>query len=211
MKVLIAEDDIISSRILEVRLTKWGYDVTKTSNGLDAYEKLTANDAPKIAILDWMMPGIDGIEICKRIRSLDGIDQPYIILVTAKATKENIVEGLNAGADDYLVKPFHEEELRARLHAGLRITQLQTALSQRVMDLEFAMSKVKQLQGMLPICSYCKSIRDDSAYWHQVEDYISKHSHATFSHDICPKCYEIHLQPELNNIRTPRSSLITES
>ena len=211
MRVLIAEDDVISSRILQIRLTKWGYEVTKTSNGTDALEKLSSKDAPRIAILDWMMPGIDGIEVCKRIRSLDGIEQPYIILITATATKENIVGALNSGADDYLSKPFNDEELRARLHAGLRITQLQTALSQRVTDLEFAMSKMRELQGLLPICSYCESVRDDSAYWHQVQEYISDRNHATLAHDMCPNCHEMHLQPGIESLRSLRSSLVPTS
>lgn len=209
MKVLVAEDDPISSRILQIRLTKWGYEVTTTSNGLDALEKLTSKDAPQIAILDWMMPGIDGIEVCKRIRSSDGA-QPYIILLTANASRENIVDGLNAGADDYLAKPINDEELRARLHAGLRITQLQTALNQRLTDLEFAMSKVKQLQGLLPICSYCKTIRDDSAYWLQVQEYVSDHNHVPLAHDICPNCHVMHLQPEIDSL-SPRLSLIPTS
>ena len=211
MKVLIAEDDPISSRILQIRLTKWGYEVTKASNGIDALEQLASENGPKIAILNWMMPGIDGIEVCKRIRSLNSTGQPYIILITASATRENIVEGLNAGADDYLTTPFNDEELRARLHAGLRITQLQLALTQRETDLEFAMSKVKQLQGLLPICTYCKTIRDDSAYWHQVQEYVSDHSHATFAPDICPNCYEVHLHTEIDSLRTPRSTAVPHS
>jgi len=208
MKVLIAEDNRISSRILQIRLTKWGYEVVRASDGNDALEELTGNDAPQIAILDWMLPGIDGLEVCKQLRSLDGVEQPYIILMTDKATSENIVDGLNAGADDYLTKPFNDEELRARLHAGLRITQLQTALSQRITDLEFAMSKVRELQGLLPICSYCKTIRDDSAYWHQVTQYVSKDDHIPLAHDICPNCHEMHLQPEIDILRTPRPSLL---
>jgi DNA-binding response OmpR family regulator len=208
MKVLIAEDNRISSRVLQIRLTKWGYEVVKTSNGIDALEKLTGKDAPQIAILDWMMPGIDGLEVCKRIRSLDGVQQPYIILMTASANSENIVGALNAGADDYLTKPFNDEELRARLHAGLRITQLQSALSSRITDLEFAMSKVKQLQALLPICSYCKNVRDDSGYWHQVEQYVSKDDHIPLAHDICPNCHEMHVQPELESLGTTRPSLL---
>jgi phosphoserine phosphatase RsbU/P len=211
MKVLIAEDNRISSRILQIRLTKWGYEVVKASNGNDALEKLSAKYAPKIAILDSMLPGIDGIEVCKRIRSLDGIEQPYIILVTDNASSENIVEGFNAGADDYLGKPFNDEEIRARLHAGLRITQLQTALSQRITDLEFAMSKVRDLQGLLPICSYCKTIRDDSAYWHQVQNYVSDDNHIPLAHDICPNCHELHFQPEIDGLKTMRSSLVPTS
>lgn len=204
MKVLIAEDDIISSRILEARLTKWGYEVSKTSNGREAYEQLSGKDAPRIAILDWMMPEIDGVEVCRRIRALSGIEQPHIILVTAKSTKENIVEGLNAGADDYLVKPFHNEELRARLHAGVRITQLHADLAQRVNQLEGSLSNVKPLHGLLPICSYCKSIRDDGEDWHRVEDYISNHTHVTLSHDVCPECYKMHVQPELDRLECER-------
>jgi sigma-B regulation protein RsbU (phosphoserine phosphatase) len=208
MKVLIAEDNRISSRILQIRLTKWGYEVERASDGNDALEKLTSKDAPQIVILDWILPGIDGLEVCKRIRSLDGVQQPYIILMTGNATSENIVEGLNSGADDYLAKPFNDEELRARLHAGLRITQLQSALNQRIMDLEFAMSKVKELQGLLPICSYCKTIRDDSGYWHQVTQYVSKDDHIPLAHDICPNCHEMHLQPEIDSLATTRPSLL---
>jgi phosphoserine phosphatase RsbU/P len=211
MKVLIAEDNRISSRILQIRLTKWGYEGVKASSGIDALEQLTGKDAPQMALLDWMLPGIDGLEVCKRVRSLDGVEQSYIIMMTDKATSQNIVEGLNAGADDYLTKPFNDEELRARLHAGLRITQLQSSLTQRIMDLEFAMSKVKELQGLLPICSYCKTVRDDSGYWHQVTQYVSNDDHIPLAHDICPNCNEIHLQAEIDNLRTTRLSLLPTS
>jgi phosphoserine phosphatase RsbU/P len=201
MKVLIAEDDAISSRVLEARLIKWGYEVVKTTNGREAYEELSRKDAPRIAILDWMMPEMDGVEVCKKIRALPSKEVVYIILLTAKATKENIVEGLDAGADDYLLKPFHDEELRARLQTGIRITRLQSDLSARIAQLEDALSKVKQLQGLLPICSYCKKIRDDGDYWQGVESYIAEHTHAEFTHSVCPGCYTAHLQPELEKIK----------
>ena len=135
MKVLIAEDDPISSRLLDARLSKWGYEVVKTSNGREAYEQLSAKNAPRIAILDWMMPEMDGVEVCKLIRSQTGKETIYILLLTAKSTKEDIVEGLIAGADDYLLKPFHDEELRARLQTGVRITRLQSDLLQESFNL----------------------------------------------------------------------------
>jgi PleD family two-component response regulator len=201
MKILIAEDDAISSRVLEARLVKWGYEVVKTSNGRQAFEQLSLKNAPRIAILDWMMPEMDGLEVCRLIRSQAGKESVYIVLLTAKSTKENIVEGLDAGADDYLLKPFNDEELRARLQAGIRIMRLQAEMTARVAQLEEALSKVKQLQGLLPICSYCKKIRDDGDYWQGVESYIAEHTHAEFSHSVCPECYKEHLRPELDRMR----------
>jgi response regulator RpfG family c-di-GMP phosphodiesterase len=113
---------------------------------------------------------------------------PYIILLTAMATKENVVKGLEAGANDYLSKPFHRDELRVRVGVGVQMLDLQRALTERVKELEAAFSQVKQLQGMLPICSYCKKIRNDQNYWQRVEGYISDHTNVEFSHGICPDC-----------------------
>jgi response regulator RpfG family c-di-GMP phosphodiesterase len=121
----------------------------------------------------------------------------YIILVTARGGLENVVRGLEAGADDYITKPFDPRELRARLHVGVRIVQLQKALTERFQELEDASKRVKQLQGLFPICSYCKKIRNDRNYWEQVDAYIASHSEAKFSHGVCPDCYEIHLRPQL--------------
>ena len=205
MKVLIAEDDPISSRLLDARLSKWGYEVVKTSNGREAYEQLSVKNAPRIAILDWMMPEMDGVEVCKLIRSQASKETIYILLLTAKSTKEDIVQGLIAGADDYLLKPFHDEELRGRLQTGVRITRLQSDLASRVSQLEEALSKVKQLQGLLPICSYCKKIRDDRNYWQGVDSYIAEHTHAEFTHSVCPECYTDHLAPELERIKLEKT------
>ena len=113
-----------------------------------------------------------------------------MILLTAKSKKEELVEGLAAGADDYLTKPFDRQELHARISVGLRVSELQRNLADRITDLETALARVKQLQGLLPICSYCKKVRDDQNYWQQVDSYISKHSEVAFSHSICPTCYE---------------------
>lgn len=189
MKVLIAEDDPVSRCLLEATLVKSGYEVTVTTNGEDALRELQ-RDAPPVAILDWMMPGLDGVEVCRRVRAIQTPTPTYLILLTAKSEKRDIVHGLEAGADDYVTKPFDRLELQSRVSAGLRIAELQRNLANRIVDLEAALTRVKQLQGLLPICSYCKKVRDDQNYWQQVDSYISKHSEVEFSHSICPACFD---------------------
>lgn len=180
MKILIAEDEPVSRRLLETNLTKWGYEVVVTQDGLEALQELQKPDAPKLIITDWMMPRLDGLQVCQEIRKLPNSEQTYIIFLTARESKADIVAGLNAGADDYVTKPFSREELQARVQVGVRIMELQSNLSERVQELEEALTRVKQLQGLLPICSYCKKVRNDQNYWLQVEDYISEHTEAVF-------------------------------
>jgi phosphoserine phosphatase RsbU/P len=200
MKILIAEDERISCRLLESTLAGWGYEVVVTRDGVEAWEVLQQKDAPPLAILDWMMPGLDGLEICRRVRRAEAAVPAYIILLTAKGGKENIVEGLVNGANDYVTKPFDRDELRARVHVGVEMIQLQQRLAERVVELEAALAHVKLLQGILPICSYCKHVRDDKNYWQTVENYISDHSEAKFSHSICPDCYERVVKPQIENL-----------
>jgi two-component system cell cycle response regulator len=126
--VLIAEDDPIFRRILESWFKRWDYAVIAVENGLDAWEVLQGENAPQLAVLDWMMPGMDGIELCRRIRSRDQGPYRYVLLLTAKDDKQDMIAGLEAGADDYLTKPFDVDELRARVRAGKRILDLQAAL-----------------------------------------------------------------------------------
>ena len=136
--VLIAEDDPLFRRILERWFQQWDYRVTAVENGLDAWEVLQRDDAPQLAILDWMMPGMDGIELCRRIRSRDQSPYRYVLLLTAKDDKQDVITGLEAGADDYLTKPFDVDELRARVRAGKRILDLQAALIHAQDDLQSA-------------------------------------------------------------------------
>ena len=198
MRILVAEDQSVSRHILVAQLRKWGYDVTAVEDGTRAWEALQAEDAPPLAILDWLMPGLDGIDVCRQIRQSPRTRPIYLILLTARQGQEDKIHGLQAGADDYITKPFNREELRARVQVGIRVLELQGALAQRVRELEEALSRVKTLQGLLPICSYCKKIRNDRNYWQQVEGYISDHSEAQFSHGICPECYARFVQPELD-------------
>lgn len=128
MKILIAEDQPINSRLLRANLEKWGHDVISTVNGTEAWEVFQNTNAPSLAILDWMMPYIDGVELCRRIRQLPHGELTYIILLTAKTEKNDIVEGLSAGANDYITKPFNPEELQARVRVGERVIDLQNRL-----------------------------------------------------------------------------------
>ena len=128
MRILIAEDDAVSRRLLEAKLVKWGYDVVVTCDGNEAWEALRSEDAPRLAILDWMMPGIDGVEVCRKVRMEIWEPYTYIILLTALHRDEDLVTGMDAGADDYITKPFKANELRVRLRAGRRIIELQNEL-----------------------------------------------------------------------------------
>ena len=188
MKILIAEDDPVSRRLLQAALGKWGYEVVVACDGNEAWEILGQDPAPALLILDWLMPGLDGLEVCRKARTLPACQSAYIILLTGKTSKEDVINGLDAGADDYVTKPFDPGELRARVSVGVRVAQLQLNLAERVRELETALAKVKTLSGMLPICAACKKIRDDKGYWMQIESYIRHHSEAEFSHGVCPEC-----------------------
>ena len=201
MRILIAEDAPVSRLALEAILGKSDYEVIAACDGSEAWAELQKPHAPRLLILDWMMPGMAGPDICTALRKREDGDSFYIILLTAKMQKSDIVQGLRAGADDYLTKPFHRDELLARLNAGRRIIELQDRLAGRIGQLERALAEVKQLSGLLPICAYCKRIRGGEDYWQAVEEYIAGHSQAQFSHGVCPECYEKHVKPELEKLQ----------
>lgn len=140
MRILIADDDPVSCRLLDRLLNKWGYEVIAARNGTEAWEMLQADRAPRVALLDWMMPGADGLEICRRVRARSSQPYVYIMLLTANDKVGNVVEGLEAGADDYLTKPFHPQELRARLRVGLRMLELESGLVEARENLRFKAS-----------------------------------------------------------------------
>ena len=192
MRILIAEDDITSRALLKYMLTKWGYEVFVTKDGNEAWEALHAEDAPRFAILDWMMPGLDGVEVCRKVRQLDVSNPTYIILLTSRTSKKDIIAGLEAGADDYIGKPYETDELRVRVKVGERVAALQSALAEQVHSLQEALAHVKTLQGILPICMHCHKIRNDQQSWERLEKYITEHSEAQFTHGLCPECLEKH-------------------
>ncbi|MGH9750641.1 MAG: response regulator [Candidatus Polarisedimenticolia bacterium] len=203
MRILIAEDDPVSLRVLQATLEKASHEVVAARDGNQALAGLRAGDGPRLAVLDWMMPGLDGTEVCRRVRQDPAVRGAYLILLTARGRKEDVLAGLRAGADDYVTKPFDQEELMARVQVGMRILDLQSALADRVRELEEALASVRVLRGLLPICSYCKKVRDDRNYWQQVETYVSDHTDARFSHGICPDCYEKVVKPQMEQTLPP--------
>ncbi len=201
MNILIAEDDAVSRRLLETHLQRWGHEVQSFADGQEAYDTIAGARAPLLAILDWMMPGLDGPDICRKLRQTEQNIHPYLVLLTSKEGSQSIVEGLKAGADDYVTKPFDAAVLRARVDVGLRVLRLQQKLSDRVTELEVALANVKRLQGLLPICSYCKRIRDDGNYWKQVDTYLAENTDAKLSHGFCPDCFEVHVRPQIDALQ----------
>jgi CheY-like chemotaxis protein len=163
MNILIAEDDAVSRMILEKTLTNWGHAVVATETGSQAWALYGAGEF-RLVISDWMMPEIDGLELCRKIRILARKDYTYVILLTAKSGKSSYLEGMQAGADDYLTKPFDADELNQ--------------------------SDVETLRGIIPICAWCHKIRDDDKLWQSAEEYFGKHADVDFSHSICPECRE---------------------
>ena len=200
MKVLIAEDDPMFCRLLTDLLAP-DYEIVTAVNGDEAWHMLQGEEAARLAVLDWMMPGLDGPTICRRVRDNPAVAVTYLLLVTSRETVDDVVAGLEAGADDYITKPFDPEIFRARLRVGKRVVELQSALAERVHELQEALARVRVLQGLLPICSYCKRIRDDGNYWEQLETYFSEHSDATFTHGVCPECYEKRVKPQLERAK----------
>lgn len=190
MRILIAEDDITSRSMLAAVLKKAGHEPLETLDGEQAWAAMQRPDAPRIAILDWMMPKMTGMEVLRRVRELPSERPPYIFMLTTKTGKAEIIDGLDAGANDYLAKPFDAGELRARVEVGRRMIEMQDALAGKIEELRQALSEIKTLRGIVPICMHCKKIRDDQGYWRQVEIYVSTHTEAKFSHSLCLECLE---------------------
>jgi sigma-B regulation protein RsbU (phosphoserine phosphatase) len=188
MNVFIAEDDPVSRRLLCALLQSWGHEVTAATDGEEAWALLRQRTEPCVAILDWMMPGLDGPELCRRMRLTPALRGSYVILLTSRSGRTSVVDGLESGADDFLAKPFDGLELRARLAAGMRVLGLQVELSSRVKDLQAALDTVQRLRGLLPICACCKRIRNGDDYWQQVEEYVCAHADVQFTHGLCPDC-----------------------
>ena len=149
LPIVIAEDDLISRTLISNLMEKWGFKAVVTQDGHDAMKALRAEQGPALAILDWMMPDMDGLEVCRRIRERGKM--VYLIMLTSRGTKENIVEGLHAGADDYLIKPFDKNELLARIQVGFRILELHATLAARVKELESAVGEIDKLQFRIPL------------------------------------------------------------
>jgi DNA-binding response OmpR family regulator len=193
MRILVAEDDPVTRRLIESTLSRIGFDVMTAADGNATWrilENFDGKNAPELLVLDWMMPGIDGIEVIRKVRTTPGLELMYILLLTVRSEKEDLAMGLTAGANDYVAKPFQAIELESRVRVGERIVNLQKTLTVRIGELEDALGRIRRLEGMLPICSYCKKIRNEANDWEQVESYITSHSELELSHSVCPTCLE---------------------
>ena len=191
MKILAAEDDIVSRVLLEVNLKKWGYYSVIVEDGKTAIAEFEKSDYD-IVILDWMMPKADGVEVCRTIRTFDLISQPYVIMLTAKSGRQDLIFALDAGANDYIVKPFNPDELLARIRVGERVVTLQKNLAHRIQELEEAQKQIRTLQGIIPICMHCHKVRNEEDIWQRLETYISDNTDAMLSHGLCPECRDKH-------------------
>lgn len=197
MRILVAEDEPVTLRILTQALADAGYEVSTAADGLAALKALRAADPPLLAVLDWMMPGLDGVAVIRNVRSVPTTQAPYLIILTSKEGLQDVVEALESGANDFVIKTHDIRELVSRVRVGERVLGLQAELARRVEEAEKALAHIKRLQGLLPICAYCKKIRDDKDYWQEIEHYIHDHSEADFSHGICPECYKRILLPQM--------------
>jgi sigma-B regulation protein RsbU (phosphoserine phosphatase) len=175
MKILIAEDSATYRLLLEEVLQNLGYTILVARDGNEAWE-IFQRDEVSLIISDWVMPGLDGLVLCRQIRATKKPRYVYFILLTALEGKNNYLEAMEAGVDDFITKPFDTDQLRARLNVAERIISLQV--------------QVKQLQGILPTCSVCKKIRDKNDQWVPIESYIHERTEADFSHGYCPDCFK---------------------
>jgi PleD family two-component response regulator len=164
-------------------------DLCFATSGVEALDAM-ATLTPDLILLDVNMPGMNGYEVCEKIRASEILREIPVIFLTAQRDSDFIVRGFEAGGSDYVVKPFNGRELLARVQVQLELKFKRDELKHRNEELEEAISRIKRLEGIIPICMYCKKIRDDSSSWQQIERYITEHSEAFFSHGICPDCFD---------------------
>ncbi len=190
MKILAVEDDAVARTVLRQALQKLGHEVIEAKDGREAWASMEAEPV-RVIVSDWMMPQLSGLELCRRLRARAGEEYVYFILITANsADSTNRIEAADAGVDDFLSKPLNVEELWMRLRVAERILQFAT--------------QVRLLEELLPICSYCKKIRDDQNYWQRMESYINERTGSEFSHSVCPDCVVRVVQPQLDKMRAER-------
>jgi phosphoserine phosphatase RsbU/P len=203
-RVLIAEDHAASRQALQALLERHGFRVSPAATGAEAREILTSFDPPSLALIDWMLPEMTGIELCRAIRAHHPGHYIYFIMITARDSVEDLSEAFAAGADDFIRKPCEPVELLARLKSGQRIVELEHRLAARVDEVERTLERVRHLERLLPICMYCKRVRKDPTYWQEIDEYIHLQTGTDFSHGICPDCMtaveagvRVSLRPEL--------------
>lgn len=189
-RVLVVEDDERSRNGLVRLLQRDGYDVSVANDGQAAIDILLAPNPPQVALLDWEMPRLDGIHVCWAVRSIPANPYTYIIMVTAKAEATDALAAFAAGVDDFLSKPIDSLQLLARLRCGERVLGLEQRCAARIADLKSALDEIRKLSSLLPICKYCKRVRDDADCWHEFGGYIRDQADTDSSNVVCPDCME---------------------
>ncbi len=201
--MILVVDDLPQNRILLKKiLTSHGYRFQAAEDGEAALSRVV-EQMPDLILLDIVMPGMDGYQTCESLKSDPRFAAIPIIFLSALEEVLDKVKGFSVGGVDYITKPFLADEVIARIRTHLTIAELRQQLQAKVEELEHALEHVKTLNGLLPICAYCKNVRDDEGYWQQVEVYIRDHSSLQFSHGICPKCVEKHFPGMLDKDRKP--------
>ena len=190
LKLLIAEDEFTTKLTVQVVLEQWGYRVDSVDDGMAAWEILQKEDGPQIAILDWEMPGINGIELCKMVKALDRRTPIYVILLTGRDAQVDILQGFDAGADDYITKPFDDNELRARVRVAERLVRMQEELAISNNELRMVLDHVELLQGNFPICTTCEKVENYDGSWKSLKEYIKDGDDPRFSFTVCPDCQQ---------------------
>jgi phosphoserine phosphatase RsbU/P len=192
VKILAVEDDPVARAVLHQALLRLGHDVVEAKDGVEALNVL-AKEPVRLIVSDWVMPELDGLGLCRAVRNRVNADYVYFILLTSQqADVDNQREAIEAGVDDFLTKPLNVQEIWMRLRVAERILRYAT--------------EVRQLEAFLPICGYCKKIRDDQNYWQQIESYINERTGTDFSHSVCPDCYQRVVVPELQKLRDAANS-----
>jgi CheY-like chemotaxis protein len=200
MTILIADDIEMNRKLVRASLKAEGYDMIEVTNGKEALAILQTATAPIVGLIDWEMPEIDGVEVCRQARLRANAPPLFLILLTIRDAQKDIVMGLQHGANDYVTKPFDYAELLARVKIGVQIVGLQQKLINQADELRHALDRVYLLSGFLLICSYCHKIRDSHNHWEKIDAYVAQHSAAHFSHGICPGCYQEHLVPQFKEL-----------
>lgn len=189
MKILIAEDEFTTRMMVQVCLENWGYRVESVTNGEEAWARMQKKDAPTIAILDWEMPVLDGLEVCRRIKEMDVENPPYVILLTSRDSKVDIIRGFDAGADDYMTKPFNDNELRARTRVAERLVRTQASLADTVSELRAALNQLEMFDSGVPVCRSCQKIYNKyDDLWQSFAELIKNGDDPLFVSTTCPEC-----------------------